>query len=200
MRIPWPRRCVIVAGGISLSLSADAFAFTAPSLSHFSGPPPVRLQGSADNKDPAADVAVADGGLGSQNDESAGAFSYDPDCAQKFKVVTCSATSCAKKRQVLGLDEYATFASFWERVQDGIPEMQVEETSCLGSCKKAPCVAIEHAEYEGTVALEGMDAFEFSDRVFHRVIDQGDVERVWDCVQNAVQVMSEGGYDDDDCD
>ena len=72
----------------------------------------------------------------------------------------------------------------------------MEETSCLGSCKKAPCGAIEHEEYEGTVALEGMDSSEFSDRVFHRVIDENDADRVWACVENAVQVMSEGGGDD----
>ena len=28
-------------------------------------------------------------------------------------------------------------------------------------------VAIEHTEIEGTVALEGKDLFDFSDRVFH---------------------------------
>lgn len=121
---------------------------------------------------------------------------YDPTCAVQFKVLTCNASSCAQKRKVLGLDEYSTFSAFFERIEDRIPEMRVEETSCLGSCKKAPCVAIEHDEYEGTVALEGMDAFEFSDRVFHRVIDEGDADRVWACIENAVQVMSEGGGGD----
>jgi (2Fe-2S) ferredoxin len=116
---------------------------------------------------------------------------YSPECAIRFKILTCSATSCAQKRKILGLDEFATFSAFFARVEERIPEMQVEETSCLGSCKKAPCVAIEHEEYEGTVALEGMDAFEFSDRVFHKVIDESDAERVWACIENAVQVMSE---------
>jgi len=123
---------------------------------------------------------------------------YDSDCARQFKVLTCSATSCSQKRKVLGLDDYATFSAFFERIENRIPEIAVEETSCLGSCKKAPCVAIEHEEYEGTVALEGMNSFEFSDRVFHRVIDEADVDRVWDCVENAVRIMSEGEREDDD--
>jgi len=125
---------------------------------------------------------------------------YDSDCAKQFKVLTCSATSCSQKRKVLGLDEYATFSAFFERIENRIPEIAVEETSCLGSCKKAPCIAIEHEEYEGTVALEGMDSFEFSDRVFHRVIEASDADRVWDCVENAVRIMSEREREDDDDD
>ena len=121
---------------------------------------------------------------------------YTPACAVKFKVLACCATSCAQKRKFLGLDEIATFSALFERVEERIPEIQVEETSCLGSCKQAPCVAIEHTEYDGTVALEGMDAFEFSDRVFHRVIDAGDADRVMACIENAVRVTSALGRED----
>jgi (2Fe-2S) ferredoxin len=113
--------------------------------------------------------------------------------AQQFKVKTCSATSCSEKRKLLTMDPYATFSAFWGRSSD----IAVEETSCLGACKKAPCVAIEHEDYEGTVALVGMDDAEFADRVFHRVITQGDADRVWGILENAVRVMAEQSDDDD---
>lgn len=122
---------------------------------------------------------------------------YDTSIASQFKVVTCSASSCAAKRKVVGLDEYATFSSLWVRAKEHMPEIQVEETSCLGACKKAPCVGIEHAEYEGTVALGGMDSFEFSDRVFHRVLDEGDADRVWSCVEDAVAFMEKAQYEEE---
>lgn len=115
---------------------------------------------------------------------------FDPDVSKRFKIVTCSATSCAAKRELLSLDQYATFSAFWERIQDRGVEVSVEETSCLGSCEKAPCVAVEHDDFEGTVALEGMDSSEFSDRVFHRVIDDGDADRVWRIVENAIRATA----------
>jgi (2Fe-2S) ferredoxin len=129
------------------------------------------------------------------SDEGSSVY-FDPDVAKQFKVLTCSATSCAAKRKALSLDDYATFSAFWERIQDRIPEVQVEETSCLGACKKAPCVAIEHEEFEGTVAMEGMDTFEFADRVFHRVLDEQDADRVWGIVENAIRTMAEQVNDD----
>jgi hypothetical protein len=52
-------------------------------------------------------------------------------------------------------------------------------------------VAIEHEDYYGTVALEGMTEAEFSDRVFHSVITEEDATRVWSCVENAIKVMAE---------
>jgi len=88
--------------------------------------------------------------------------------ASKFKIVTCTSTSCAKKRANLNLDEYATFGAFYERTSDS--PVSVEESPCLGSCQKAPCVGIEHEDYEGTVALEGMTADEFSASCFHRYV------------------------------
>jgi NADH:ubiquinone oxidoreductase subunit E len=82
--------------------------------------------------------------------------------ASKFKITTCTSTACAKRRQRDGMDELATFSAFFSRIQDSrIPQVKVEEGPCLGSCKLAPCVAIEHEDYEGTVALEGMTQSEF---------------------------------------
>jgi len=89
----------------------------------------------------------------------------DPNVSAKFKILTCSSTSCAKKRKQCGMDDFATYGAFYNRIQDFAPDVQLEESPCLGSCKMAPCVAIEHDDYEGTVALEGMSGNEFTDRV-----------------------------------
>lgn len=132
-------------------------------------------------------IADEDGRRGEQ-------ATFNTQVAKQFKIVTCSATSCAAKRKVLTLDQYATFSAFWGRSQD----IRVEETSCLGSCKKAPCVAVEHEDYEGTVALEGMDSFEFADRVFHRVIDGTDADRVWGIIENSIRLMAEQEDEDDE--
>ena len=111
------------------------------------------------------------------------------DVAGQFKVLTCSSTSCSKKRKRLNLDQYSTFSAFYARASE--TSVRVEESPCLGRCKQAPCVAIEHDDYDGTVSLEGMTPVEFSDRVFQNIIDENDVERVWSSVVNAVEVMSE---------
>eukprot|EP00522_Entomoneis_paludosa_P017889 CAMPEP_0172462976 /NCGR_PEP_ID=MMETSP1065-20121228/45631_1 /TAXON_ID=265537 /ORGANISM="Amphiprora paludosa, Strain CCMP125" /LENGTH=194 /DNA_ID=CAMNT_0013218797 /DNA_START=104 /DNA_END=686 /DNA_ORIENTATION=- len=116
--------------------------------------------------------------------------------AAQFQIVTCSATSCAKKRQALGQDEYSTFSAFYARAAE--TGVTVEETSCLGACRQAPCVAIQHEDYEGTVSLEGMTPVEFGDRVFQNIVDENDAERVWSSVVNAVQVMAELEEEEDD--
>ena len=124
-----------------------------------------------------------------------------PDVAGKFKILTCSASSCAKKRKALGQDEFSTFSEFYMRAKELAPTMAVEETSCLGCCKAAPCVAIEHEDYEGPVSVEGMTPSEFSDRVFHSICFDEDFDRVWSAVENAVMVLAaeeeDGGGDDE---
>lgn len=89
----------------------------------------------------------------------------DSKISSKFKILTCSSTSCAKKRETCGLDSFATYGAFYNRIKGAFPDVALEESPCLGSCKQAPCVAIEHEDFVGTVALEGMSANEFSDRV-----------------------------------
>ena len=90
----------------------------------------------------------------------------DPAISRKFKILTCSSTSCAKKRQICGMDDYATYGAFFTRIKEGnAPDVQLEEAPCLGSCKKSPCVAIQHEDYDGNVALEGMNGNEFTERV-----------------------------------
>ena len=112
------------------------------------------------------------------------------DVAGQFKILTCSATSCAKKRKDLGMDEFSTFSAFYMRAKENAPSMTVEETSCLGCCKAAPCVAIEHEDYEGPVAVEGMSPVEFSDRVFQNICTEEDADRVWNSVDNAIRILS----------
>jgi hypothetical protein len=92
--------------------------------------------------------------------------SIEPAVAEKFKILTCSSTSCARKREACGLDEFATFGAFYSRIQNGkVPDVQLEESPCLGSCKMSPCVAIQHEDFEGNVALEGMTGNEFTERL-----------------------------------
>lgn len=109
--------------------------------------------------------------------------------AAKFKILTCTSTACAKKRSALTMDEYATYGAFFGRIQENSSEVSVEESPCLGSCKMAPCVAIEHEDYEGTVALEGMTANEFSSSCFHNIVTEEDADRVWSSVKDAVELM-----------
>jgi hypothetical protein len=86
--------------------------------------------------------------------------------AEKFKIITCMSTSCNKKRKALNMDKLTTYGAFYQRIQDSsTPMVQLEEGPCLGSCKSAPCVAIEHEDFVGTVALEGMTDSEFPDRM-----------------------------------
>lgn len=122
----------------------------------------------------------------------------DPEVSEKFKILTCSATSCCKKRSVMGLDEYSTFSGMYTRIQNGdFPNVQVEETTCLGSCKLAPCVAVEHDDFMGTVALEGMTENEFSKRIFHSIVNDEDADRVWSCVDNAIRLMADEEDDEE---
>ena len=123
----------------------------------------------------------------------------DQDVARKFKIVTCSSTACSKKRTVLGLDEFSTFAAFWSRSQERTSlTVQVEESSCLGSCKQAPCVGILHEDFEGAVALEGMDQTEFNAKVFQRIVTEDDADRVWSSVENAIMAMAEEGDEEEE--
>ena len=93
--------------------------------------------------------------------------------AAKFKILTCTSTACAKKRSALMMDEYATFGAFYGPIKESSNcEVALEESPCLGSCKRAPCVAIEHEDYEGTVALEGMTGDEFSASWLVSAIDE----------------------------
>ena len=120
--------------------------------------------------------------------------------ARQFKIVTCSASSCAAMRNKLGLEEYATFTLLYERLVEHqlLSVIPIEETSCLGSCAMAPCVAIEHEDYDGTVALSGMYPSEFRLRTFHNVIQEQDVQRIWEILLQSIQTMAATNETEDD--
>lgn len=97
------------------------------------------------------------------------------------------------------MDPYSTFSALYTRIRDSdFPNVQIEETSCLGMCRFAPCVAVEHDDFDGTVALEGMTWSEFNSRVFDEVVTDEDVDHVWSCVDNAIRAMAQEGLDDVD--
>jgi hypothetical protein len=112
--------------------------------------------------------------------------------ARQFKIVTCSASSCTAMRKKLSLDEYATFTLLYERLVENklLHIIPIEETSCLGSCAMAPCVAIEHEDYDGTVALYGMNPSEFQLRTFHQVQHDSDAQRIWEILISSIQTMA----------
>jgi hypothetical protein len=118
----------------------------------------------------------------------------DPEIASQFKILTCSSTACTKKKISLGLDEYALYSGLYGRKEGGsvgASEVIVEESSCLGCCKFAPCVGIEHEDYFGMVGLEGMSDNELNDSVFQNIVTEDDLDRVWSSVENAIQQMME---------
>jgi hypothetical protein len=97
--------------------------------------------------------------------EDTSAIRIDPNVSCKFKILTCSSTSCAKKRRDSGLDEFETYGAFYSLIQQNAPDLQLEESPCLGSCSMAPCVGVEHDDFVGPVSLEGMTGGEFTERV-----------------------------------
>ena len=170
--------CVLVVS--LLSSHADAFTLL-----------PEQLWSSASNEASPSSLLAAEEASISESPL------LNPLVAGKFKVLTCSSTSCAAARKKLNQDEFSTFSAFYTRIEDRAPSVQVEESPCLGSCKQAPCVGIEHEDFEGPVSLEGMTESEFSERVFHRVVFEEDADRVWGAVENAIRVMAEQEEEDD---
>ena len=67
----------------------------------------------------------------------------------------------------------------------------VEQSSCLGWCKRAPCVAVTHDDYEGRIGLVGMDESEINQSMFFNVLWEEDAERIWNAVANAVRELDE---------
>mmetsp|Transcript_31803 Transcript_31803/g.93393 ORF Transcript_31803/g.93393 Transcript_31803/m.93393 type:complete len:174 (+) Transcript_31803:119-640(+) len=106
----------------------------------------------------------------SEEEQEEECYLHSGVCSQ-FKILTCTSKACSQKRQVLQMDQYATFAALYSRKEEaGDPYSLVDvvEVPCLGRCKLAPCVAVEHEDYVGTIGLIGMTDAELVDRVFHR--------------------------------
>jgi hypothetical protein len=90
------------------------------------------------------------------------------DSCKDFTLMVCRSTSCAKQRQVRGLDEFHTLVALDTQKPPELANVEIEETSCLGQCNFGPCVSVQHVDYDGPVALEGMNDREFNARVFCR--------------------------------
>jgi hypothetical protein len=119
----------------------------------------------------------------------------DKTTAQQFTIQVCTSTSCCKKLNQLGLDQYHLLGELYEeaRIANIEQDIIVEDGGCRGgmNCKMGPCVAVLHEDFDGSVALEGMAQSEFNERVFHGVSTQDDVNRVWSCVTNAINLMAD---------
>jgi hypothetical protein len=87
------------------------------------------------------------------------------DISSKFTIKVCTSSTCSNRRRSLGQDDSFFLTNLCERREySGLIGLNIEETNCLGQCKKGPCVAVEHDDYEGSVALEGMLPMEFNRR------------------------------------
>ena len=145
------------------SLLLSAFLVPSPHLTPAATLPQIALSSKNDI------ISHHSSSSSNSNEVDLGVSALDPNIASQFKIVTCSSTSCTKKSQALGLDEYALFSGLFQRKEmSNVPQVEVEETGCLGCCQVGPCVGIEHEDFYGTVALEGMKPNEFSDRVFQK--------------------------------
>ena len=95
--------------------------------------------------------------------------SLDPDIAAQFTIQVCTSTSCTRKLTDVGLDQYHVLGELYAQAQAVNLEqvMIIEDGGCQGgkNCKMGPCVAILHDEFDGNVALEGMNSNEFTERV-----------------------------------
>mmetsp|Transcript_35973 Transcript_35973/g.86837 ORF Transcript_35973/g.86837 Transcript_35973/m.86837 type:complete len:191 (-) Transcript_35973:204-776(-) len=121
--------------------------------------------------------------------------SLDPEIAAQFTIKVCTSTSCTRKLKEEGLDQYHALGEVYAQAQSANLEesMIIEDGGCQGgrNCKMGPCVAILHEDFEGNVALEGMNSNEFRERVFHNIMTGNDAERVWSCMENAIVLMAD---------
>ena len=122
----------------------------------------------------------------------------DVDVASQFSVKVCLSSSCTKRLAAQGIDQYAILGEVYERAKQSKVDgcMVVEDGTCNGgkNCKLGPCVSVYHDDFDGPVALDGMNNAEFEQRVFHSINSSSDVDRVWDCVTKAVSLMSDEEY------
>lgn len=121
--------------------------------------------------------------------------SLDPEIAAQFTIQVCTSSSCTRKLQDVGLDQYDVLGEIYAQAQSANVEkiMIIEDGGCQGgrNCKMGPCVAVMHEDFEGNVALEGMRSTEFRESVFHNVLTGEDAARVWSCMENAVSLMTD---------
>lgn len=96
-------------------------------------------------------------------------LALDPNIASDFTIQVCTSTSCSKRLQRMGLDQYHVLGELYARAESHNVEtfMIIEDGPCQGgkNCNLGPCVAVLHDDFYGNVALEGMNSNEFRERV-----------------------------------
>jgi len=97
-------------------------------------------------------------------------------------------------------DDLSLFVDLYSRLSNNLPDVRISESPCLGGCQRASCVGIQHDDFEGSVAIEGMTEAEFAARTFFHVDTDEDAERVWHAVTNAVDQMREQEEEEEEYD
>ncbi|GMI17049.1 hypothetical protein TrLO_g9624 [Triparma laevis f. longispina] len=110
----------------------------------------------------------------------------DSTCS-KITLQVCSSTKCSRRRKQLQIDEYSLLSGLMDRV--GSNPINVEDSGCLGWCKRAPCVKVEHSDYDGSIGLEGMDDMELAQRCFFNILTEDDADRIWSSVAHGVRQL-----------
>ena len=100
---------------------------------------------------------------------SSSSSSLDHVTASDFAIQVCTSTTCSKRLQQQGLDQYHILGEIYAKAQErNVQEcMIIEDGKCQGgkNCKMGPCVAVLHNDFDGNVALEGMTSNEFTEKV-----------------------------------
>ena len=118
-----------------------------------------------------------------------GALTLDPEVCSKVKVQVCASTKCTRARRNAKQEDLALYLALSERAGGMV---EIEESPCLGWCKRAPCVAVTHDEYVGKIGFESMSESEKMQKTFFRVVGLDEADRVWDVIEEGLFELSEG--------
>ncbi|GMI20856.1 hypothetical protein TrCOL_g13633 [Triparma columacea] len=108
--------------------------------------------------------------------------------ASKFTLLACTGPKCTRANLSYSSDPEASFNLLADRLAD--TGVEIEEVGCLGWCKRAPCVSVEHEEYEGRIGLEGMTDSEGAQKMFFGVVE-GEGGRIEEAVRGGIRQMME---------
>lgn len=94
----------------------------------------------------------------------------DTEIASQFTIQVCTSTNCSRKLKEVGLDQYHALGEIYAQAESANLEkcIIIEDGGCQGgkNCKMGPCVGIMHEDFDGNVALDGMNSNEFQQRVY----------------------------------
>ena len=130
--------------------------------------------------------------LSVSDEESSELSTYDDafvEQATKFTLKVCTSSKCSRALGRLGYDEYAVLSSLSDYASSS--GVNVDDSGCLGWCKRGPSVAVEHEDYEGRVGLEGMRDTERAQKCFFGVGEEGEGGRGWGVVEEGIRMMVE---------